>query len=363
MENTAPRDGLYGALNKLFSLNFTCLRLSKQDTPKTEARTYSRDEIFGRSSGDRWVSRKLEDISNIRNSLISGLSETIVDQTENIKLIEEELAKAKTALLMVYNIWFEKNKKFEEVFDGFVCKDPEFAEMIHFFETHESFYTEEPAIIQIAQIYSNYIDLQTKSSALKTFQEIAETLFQDFNSYGRPNFYHGKPTNPNILAISKKQIEEFEKEAKGYLSRVEGQARAVNKKALMLQRKLKSKRLQGPEREAVEQEHAVEILNLRNLNMIYNIATELVDFANQFKLRIEAANNDLNPTWLGNFCEGLVDFLTGATSVERPVLDSVYAHKSEFNYIKYLKMLLKDFASPESVKQANERPTEIKKFE
>lgn len=362
MENQSPRSGLYGALNKLFSLNHTCLRLSKQDTPP-EVRTYGRNEIFNKSSGERWVSRKLEDISSIRNSLISGLSETIVDQTENIKLIEEELAKAKTALTMVYNIWFEKDKKFEEIFDGFVCKDPEFAEMIHFFETHEAFYTEDEALIKIAQIYSNYIDLQTKSSALKTFQEIAETLFYDFNDYGRPNFYNGKPTNPNITSISKKEIEEFEKEAKGYLSRVEGQARIVNKKALMLQRKLKSKRLKGEERSTVEQEHAVEILQLRNLNIIYNIATELVDFANQFKLRIEAANQDLNPTWLGNFCENLVDFLTGATSVERPVLDSVYAHKSEFNYIKYLKMLLKDFSSPESVKAAYSKPIEVQKIQ
>ncbi len=212
-------------------------------------------------------------------------------------------------------------------------------------------------------IYGNYIDLQTKSSALRTFQEIAETLFYDCNDYGRPNFYNGKPTNPNITTISKKEIEEFEKEAKDYLSRVESQARVVNKKALMLQRKLKSKRLKGQERSAVEQEHAVEILQLRNLNVIYNIATELVDFANQFKLRLEAANQDLNPTWLGNFCENLVDFLTGAASVEKPVLDSVYAHKSEFNYIKYLKMLLKDFSSPESVKAAYSKPIEVQKVQ
>ena len=111
---TIARNGLYDALNKLFSINYTCLRVSSQETPP-EAKTYYRNDIFNQSSGDRWVSAKLRDVSFNRNSLISGLVDALTEQGQNIEIIENELQKAKNALLMVYNIWYEQDKKFNDV--------------------------------------------------------------------------------------------------------------------------------------------------------------------------------------------------------------------------------------------------------
>ena len=85
------RTGLYSALNYLLTLNHTCLKVAKQDPTLGEVRTYTRDDIFNRSADDRWVSRKLEDISRMRNAAIESISASLVDQRENLQIIESEL--------------------------------------------------------------------------------------------------------------------------------------------------------------------------------------------------------------------------------------------------------------------------------
>ena len=52
--------------------------------------TYYRNDIFNQSSGDRWVSAKLRDVSFNRNSLISGLVEAVSETLGGIEVIVPE---------------------------------------------------------------------------------------------------------------------------------------------------------------------------------------------------------------------------------------------------------------------------------
>lgn len=356
------RNGLYNSLNKVFSLNYTCLRISGQDTPITDAGIYDRNDVFNRSIGEKWVSRKLKDVSEIRNSLISGLSDVLVDETENIKLIEQELEKAKTALLMVYTIWFEKTKKFDEVFDGFICKDPEFAKLLHQYETHATVFTSEPAVIQIVAIYNDYLELLSKYATLKAFQDIAETLFGDFNSYGRPTANFGKFNNPNVFKINKETIEQYGHTASEIVDNIEKEVNEGNKNLTKFYRRLKKKKLSEDERQNTRAKVKEQISAMHDLNLRLGIASELIDFVGQLNTRLTSANHDLNPSMLSTISEGLLDFLTGTNS-NNPKINEVYVHRIEVNYLNYLFWLLKDYITPEKSKHSDKQTPAPKTFE
>ena len=105
-EKQKVRHELYGMLNKLYSANFSCRRISKQDTTNISAGIHSGSEIFNRSYGDRWVSKKLEDISNLRNHISSDLESAIFDEKDTYILMENSLNQCIDSLVTIYNLYF-----------------------------------------------------------------------------------------------------------------------------------------------------------------------------------------------------------------------------------------------------------------
>lgn len=69
---------IYKPINTLYSANFTCARIAHQNgySQKINNNIYTREDLYGKnSSNNYWISRKLSDISNRRNAMISNLRE------------------------------------------------------------------------------------------------------------------------------------------------------------------------------------------------------------------------------------------------------------------------------------------------
>ena len=331
------RTGLYSALNYLLTLNHTCLKVAKQDPTLGEVRTYTRDDIFNRSADDRWVSRKLEDISRMRNAAIESISASLVDQKENLQIIESELEKSKEYLITIFNIWFETDKKFEEVFDGFLCLDPQFHEMVKKFETSAVLQVPDEAVVHLLDAYTTYMDIYGKKCALTTFSEITDAISDDFTYYGRPS-NKGVSSNKNLVVLKEHHLTHFETRAKEIIKDIDHATREENKKYIMLCRKYKKRNLPNEEKESYKYEAAVSENNLYTLNIKRNIAEELLGFVCELKERFESACTDVKLSMLSNIIEGVMDYISGVDTSNKPKREDtyIYAHTCEINYIKYL---------------------------
>lgn len=355
MSDRDIRHSLYGALNHILSINHTCLRVARQDTSSFgEARTYTRDDIFNRSAGEKWVSAKLNDLARVRNSQFSEVFDAIASQRQNLKVINKELEKSKIYLLTIFNIWFEKNKKFEEVFDGYVCIDPDFKKMIKGYETSTAYFIEDEAIVHLLGAYDTYLDILSKSATLTSFTEIIEAAEGEFTQFGKPKF-NGISTNKNLTVMHEPEIEKLEKMASETLSQIDLKIKELNKKLIMLSRKVKKRKLSNEERTSIINEGNNTKLEIFDTNILRNIAEELSDFIHEFRLRFESSCKDFNDSALSNIVEGFMDFISGVDNSNKPKRSEthIYVHALELNYIKYLLELLsspyaKDFDKTET---------------
>lgn len=342
MNNANIRNNLYHSLNYLLSINYTCLRISSQDTPPATSGVFSGSDVFNRSMSEKWVSRKLEDVSRMRNSMVNGVIESIGDQQENLTILNNELQKSKDYLLKIYNIWYECDKKFEEVFDGFCCLDPEFKKLIKAYETHAAFVTTEQSIAYLMDAYNNYMSMLERYSTLVAFQEITDAISKEFTNFGRPSIFYSKNNNPNLETLAINDIEEIVTNSKIPLKNIEKEIKETNKEIILLYKKYKKRKVSDDMKKEIKSSVSNLKTKLFDLNVKHNIASELIDMSKQLKLRLESASSDVKLSALNNIVEGIMDFISGVDNSRKPNKSniSVYVHKLELNYIKYLHNLL-----------------------
>ena len=132
MSNFQARLKFYNGINTAYSANYTCLRIADQETPfEPEAgKVYTRADIFDKKPSDRWVSKKLDVVAGVRNTKVSALNEALSTNDESYQIIMDEYETAKNNFILVYNTYYETDKKLEEVVDGFKILDKDFDEMI-----------------------------------------------------------------------------------------------------------------------------------------------------------------------------------------------------------------------------------------
>lgn len=327
------RHDLYHSINYIYSLNYSCLRISSQDTKPTQNEVYGRNEIFNKSAKDSWVQKKLNDVTHVRNNLLSGLDQTLASHAENIKILRAALEETKEKLTLIYNIWFETNKSIDDLFDGFVCKDPELSKLTRELDTKSTFSTDESAIMHLMNFYAEYIDRLFKNMVLETYYEITSNIRGDINGYGRPTMYYGQNSNPNLVTLSKKDIDSLYETAATIGKNLAAAVSAKQKEVSKLQAKSKKKS------ETITNEEIVRLkTQIADLTVSSKTIAEAVEMLDEFKLRLAAANKDIETSSMNPFVEGFMDLMSGINifSEKKPEIKTIYAHKLEMNYLQYL---------------------------
>lgn len=300
----------YVLINRLYSINYSSLRVSEQQKAKAMSEEFRFKMPFEQT--ESWLDAKMIDLSSMRNTFFENYNEANVENVEYFDIIDKELEKSKEALMLMHNIWFEQNGSFEDIFDGFLCKSPKLLELICIFEM-QPFMTNDKAVMNIVDTYSTYIVNLFYKTITHSMIDIVQQLGNDFNSNCTPSLYRGIIGNNNIVMLSAEKLKEIRKGVEETHKKIKA---------------IKTKKHSG---KAYTQ------------NMAENKYLELDVFVGQLEQRLKSANTDIFNDVKSRIVEGTIDFLTGSGSIERPVVNEIYATKLELNYIEYLREMM-DYA-------------------
>ena len=336
---------MYELLNELFSLNYTCLRMSNQARPLgTSSNIITADELF--RNNDKisvWVDSKLADSAELRTEVFNDVM-TAWEVEKGSLISEEELAKQiiskKRVLMSFYNAYYGTKHTFNEVFDGFSALNPHFAKLAQDFDTQAVFVAEDQAMNRLMHAYYEYIDLMKSATAFYTFNQISEILKNDVNGLGKPTMFFQRHGNPDVTTISCEEIESFVRDSESVLKSVEKEIKVENKKLIPLYRKHKKDPFNYEINDEISQIKSV----LHNLLTKQKQAEHYNFFANALLQRLIYANTDYDPSRWSDFCEGLFDLLAGINIFNKQnhfEFNEVYAHTLEKKYLTYLKNMFK----------------------
>ena len=325
MPNYNSIKDIFEPINRLFSINFSCLRLYKQRNITSGVQNFNFKQKFNVS--EEWINAKLKDIISMRNAFFENLSKMSASNDQNYQIIDEHFEETKNPLLLIYNIWFEENCKFEDIFNGFICKKDNLKELILQAET-QNFHTNDSAITHLINAYFDYIDALFYHMAIDSFKSIVNQLSTDIQSNGIPSMYHGIINN-NLTKISNKHITNLDSKVKLYKTELEKLNRTTkNKSPLSL---------------PPENYIALEIFK------------KLEFFTNQLECRLKSANTDAINSNFNKTIETFIDFMSRTKNVNLEV-NEIYATHLELSYISYLTQML-DFAISQ-LKSNSIEPTE-----
>lgn len=339
------RTGLYDSVNYLYRMNYTCLRVSEQcrrNRPETTAMVYSSRDVFGKnkSFSETRLDNKLASIAKIRNAAFSGYAQMSQENNKNLQTIREALDVYKERFILIYNICFETNKKFDDLFDGFVCKEPELAKLVNQFETQAVFVTDAAEIMHLLSAYYDYYVTLAKIMEVEAFFEISNTLSDELNSSGYPSCFFGKPRSPKIVKLSRQDVNSFFDKATAIMSGIDNQIKAKNTELVSYYKNARRTKKYGEAQELITKVKS----ELFELNSHKNKCQELLDFCIMLKQRFEHANKNINDSKFEHFCEGLADVLTGINIFgpeNQTRVHQIYAHSLELNYLRHMFELFK----------------------
>lgn len=295
-------------INRLYSINYSSLRYYEQMKKQLESSDGFKFAMPLQKQ-ESWIERKMQDINDLRSTYFEGYREANEMSRENFLVLDADLEKSKKLLLFIYNIWFEKECSFEDLFDGFLCKSPELLELLYIFEM-KPFKTNESAIIHLANAYSSYIANLFYKTMTSSMKDIIDQLDNDFNSNGIPSIYRGIIKKNTVKKVSADQLKQIRKDVESFYNQLKS---------------IKTKKYSG---------------DAYTHSMATNKYLELDCFLEQVENRLKSANTDAMNFISNKIVEGTMDFLTGTPKVEKPVVSEIYVTDLELNYIEYLKEML-----------------------
>ena len=307
MENKDAISAFYALINRLYSINYSALRLSKQRNSQDIANNFTFKKPM--ESRVSWIDAKLRDIASLRSQFFYSYNNSNRSNIEYFNIIQEEFERSKEVLKYMHNVWYDKNDSFEEIFDGFLCKSPELAELISLAET-QPFVTDNESIFHIVNAYSTYIQNSFYKMIIDSMAEIVEQLEGDVSEYAVPTLYTGIIKNENITTISSEQIANIRKKIDQHFS-------AMKK---------------------IKQQTNPAFLTFQNVALAKYTSADM--FISQLEKRVKSSNTDVVNTLTNKIVEGAMDFLTGTKRAEKPIVVNVYVTKQELNYIEYLTKML-----------------------
>ena len=299
---------LYRFINHIYSVNYSAQRIYDQ-SKKANA-----DETAAFSQN--WTSSKINDVAEARTNFLTIFSNAKKQSLENLDKLKEQLELSSSNFLKLVNFYYGKQLTFDELFDGFVCKEKNLAELINQFES-QIYIAEDQDTLNFVASYAYYIDCLFSSMLSNTTIDIVDQLSQDINNNGVPAFYKGIINNPNVMKLQTSDLKNLMEKTVKYANELH---------------KIK------PPKEK----------DKTNFNISYNKTAQkyydLEFFINQLLYRHDSANTDSNDSTINKFVESTIDFISG-TKKEQPYVSEIYVSKLEMNYISYLQNIL-DYAIP-----------------
>ena len=358
MENESMISTIYKPINTLYSANFTCLRIQHQDwsyEQEHKNNVYTRKDVFERKTiGNFWVDRKLKDAANNRNLMLANLREHFGPNDPEIFKFKQAFQDIKDTLLQIYNIWYDQNKTFDQLFDGFICKDKEFAKLIFDYETNSVFASPHIEVMHLMAAYQNYVDTLVKFMTIQAFGEITHALEMDVTEHGTPSLFYGKGYNARVLEeITNDKLQKYFDKATAIKKRIIEETNARNKDVVTL---CKIKRKPNRYRNVNVADLTEQIDTLRkelfDLITVANRCESLLLLIKELDKRFISANTNYESCKSNDFCENMLDFLSGvkpSNTKDGYCVKSVYVSKLELNCLEYMFDLLRNY-TPEQTK-------------
>ena len=357
MDKNSVISTIYKPINTLYSANYTCLRISDQGGVKQNtSNIYTSQDLFGKPKPTKfWVSQKLDDASRNRNGMINGLNEHFGPNDETIITFKQSFEDIKQNLLDIYNIWFDQNKTFDELFDNFKCKDKTFAKMINDYESSSIFMSPHIEVMHLMASYQTYIDTLIQFMTIEAFEEITKTLIDEVTNYGNPSIFFGKTHNPKLTSIGDKELDAYQKKVTPIKDKLLQSTKEKDKQIVLLYKKRKKQKKSDGENYSYEIEKLKS--ELFDLASVTSKCEDLLKYLAELNKRYIAANTNYNSSKLNDFCEDMLDVLTGtsfASSNKNFSVKSIYVTNLELDYIDYLFEILKSYAPENSASKTTE---------
>ena len=304
MNNKDAVIAFYTLINRLYSIKYSAQRISNQRKLKQQSGKFTFKDPHNPQSS--WIDAKQNDIARMREEFFSNYNEANSQNVEYFSVIDEELERSKETLMAIHNIFFEKDMPFEEIFDGFVCKSPEFLEFLKIIDL-QSFVTNDESLVHLADAYTTYMQNLFYHTITHSMTDIIQQLANDVSPYGALTLYNGIIDNDNLTTVSADRLKKYRKI-------IEEQYKALRKS------KQQKKNPQW----------------LAKYNAAATKYFEADVFLLQLEERLKAANTDIINSTTNKIVETTMDFLTGTPTSEKPEITEVYANKLELSYMQYI---------------------------
>lgn len=307
MRKKIPAIEIYAWVNQLCSINYSSLRIYEQMRKNLSSENFKFAMPFEKS--ESWADAKMNDVNSIRERFLTNFHRVDAESKEQYIIIDNEVEKSKEYLQYVYNVLYENEKPFDEMFDDFLCKVPDLLEFACILEM-QPLMTNNPNVMHLCEAYSSYISNLFYQTITQSTRSIVGQLSKDFNMNGTPSLYKGIIDNDDVVVVSDEKL------------------KAMRKEIDEIHKQIKSKKTKKYSGLAYTQA------------MADNKYKELSLFLSQLEERLQCANTDVVDTLTNKIIEGAVDYLTGFTLDKKPEVKEIYATKQELSYIDYLRQMM-----------------------
>ena len=334
---------IFAPINNLYTFNYSCAKILNLFKNKYQNTVVTSNELYRDDSSANVTKRRLREklyhVANIRNYAISEFNKLLNEQHDNLKSTEDLLAQRKETLLLMCNIWFEKNYTFEQYFDNFKCIDPELNKLLDDTISGETIIVTDKALAYIASAYGDYIEVLQGYMLTNAFETIIKELIADYDHNGDKTQKTGT-LNSNTTMISKKHLDALLKKAKIYEDIINTEAGRLEKQAVKLKRQVKN--MPGEEVD----KKVIEIYkNVSKYEFYYSYLEALLIMINALLERHEAANSKIEyKSPMVTFVNGLLDLVSGINIFDKNdvVVNEVYVTDLEINYMSNILNYLKE---------------------
>lgn len=345
MENCQSNE-IRELINTLYSLNYSCLSSTNYIEPTVQIirseDVFKKHNVSGgiKSYIENKNKEKIKKIAEIKNNFFENVFETLKEESGNISIIKNKMESLKKEIADIYNLEFHDNKKPEQLIDGFNIIDKRLSSLMSafYYDNSQNCVAFKHSTIELLSSYSAYTTLLGTYMDLQTISEIAKNLRKDVSQNGYKNLDFGISSSDSLMSLTQEDIKKLSTRANGYLSDIDKEIKTAN--INLIRNKRQQKKKNSKNSNELFEENSRLVFELHNLNNERNVIQDLVNFVKVFEDRFKAANTDYIYSKNSVKLLGKVyDFLTGITFIKnnKPVnVDSIYIHKLEINYYRYL---------------------------
>lgn len=362
MKNEQTISLVYKPINLLYSLNYTCARISKQnETTDQHGNIYTRNDVFAENQPVDWIQQKLDDAALNRNNMIHYFRDCFPKNDPALTMFKSSVDDTIKTMMDNYNAYYDKNATLNDVFDGFICKDKNFAKLIFQYETNSAFEYPDTDTMQLLSSYQNFINSLIQFMTIDAFETICNTLIDEVTEYGKPTISFCKSHNNNLTALNKKDLEFYQSKANNYKKSIIEATNKKNKETITLYKSRKK-------RKALSNEDFSNQINFLR-HELFDLITATTNcesillLVEELNKRFESANSNFKTEKKYAFMENFMDIIAGfkpSNTKNGFMVDTIYVTKLELDYIDYLFSMLKNF-TPESTKSNNQSQLDSEK--